>query len=181
MIKKTLLTLLFFTGYLAANAQNSVLDVGIRMQKEIGLYYENGFTLNYSYKNLMPDKLYFGLTYVSSRFGTAINSNAIKQDNFLFSPAYYFRKNHLIRPFVRVDVGYFDADYGSKIFDVLPSKTLLLSSDLGVSVQTHCPLKLSASLGYNFITSNGTNNVPGTIYPVFYQLTLSWNLLNHKK
>ena len=129
----------------------------------------------------MPDRLYFGFTYITSRLGTALNSNAIKQDNFLFSPAYYFRRKHIWRPFVRINAGYFAADYGSKIFDVLPSKSLLLSSDAGISIQTSLPLKISASLGYNFITGNGINNVPGTIYPVFYQLTLSWNILKHTK
>jgi len=164
-----------------ANAQSSVLDVGARLQKDIGLYTENGMSINYSNKNLMPETLYFGFTYVTSRLGTALNSNAIKQDNFLFSPAYYFRRNKVIRPFVRLNAGYFAADYGSSIFDVLPRKSLLASTDEGISVQTRSPLKISASIGYNFIYGNGINNVPGTIYPFFYQLTLSWNILKLKK
>jgi len=87
------LAILIMTVLQSAKAQNSTLDIGIRLQKDIGLYSENGISINFSDKNLLPDRLYFGFTYVTSRTGTAFSSNAIKQDNFLFSPAYYFRHN----------------------------------------------------------------------------------------
>jgi len=163
-----------------ANAQSSVLDVGARLQKDIGLYAENGISINYSNKSLMPDRLYFGFSYFTSRIGTAFNSNAIKQDNYLLSSAWYFKHAHLIRPFVRVNAGYFASDYPS-LFSILPHQSLLLSTDGGLSVQTHTPLKIATSLGYNFIYGQGNNNTPGTLYPLYYQLTLSWNILNHKK
>jgi len=165
----------------SAKAQSSVLDLGVRLQKDVGLYSENGISVNYSNQNLMPDRLYFGFSYFTSRLGTAFNSNAIKQDNFLLSASYYFRRNRILRPFVRLNAGYFDADYGSAIFNVLPGNTYLLSPEGGLSFQTHLPLKIAVSFGYNVNTSNGLNNVPGTIYPFFYQLTLSWNILKYKK
>jgi len=181
IVKRFLLpAIIILFARFSANAQSSVLDVGLRLQKAVNLYYENGFAINYSSKSLMPDRLYFGFSYVTSRLGTAFNSNAIKQDNYLLSSAYYFRKKHLIRPFIRANAGYFSADYGDKIFDVLPRKSLLLSADAGISFQTNLPLKISTSLGYNFITGNGLSG-PGTLYPVFYQVTLSWNIFNRKK
>jgi hypothetical protein len=164
-----------------AHAQDVVLDAGPRFQKAIGLYYENGISVSYSAKKLLNDKLYLGFSYYTSRLGTAINSNAIKQDNYLVSAGWYYRRAHIIRPFIRVSAGYFSADYGSPIFDVLPRKSLLLSPDVGICFQTHLPLKISTSFGYHAIYSNGLNNVPGTIYPFYYQLTASWNILNHKK
>jgi hypothetical protein len=182
MVKQKYLLLLFIlSAFQSASAQNSVLDIGPRFQKAIDLYYENGVSLNYSDRRLMPDRLYFGLNFYTSRLGTAYHSNAIKQNSFLLSPAYYFRRTHLFRPFARLNIGYFSADYGSPIFDVLPSTSKLLSPEAGISIQTHIPLKISASLGYNLVTSNGLNNVPGTIYPFYYQLTVSWNILNRKK
>lgn len=179
-MKKTFTIILLLVATLSAKAQ-SILDAGLHFQKAIGLYYENGVSLSYSNKKLMPDRLYFGFSYYTSRLGTAYHSNAIKQDNYLVSAAYDFRRNHIIRPFVRLNTGYFSADYGSPIFDVLPSKTMLASTEVGVCFQTTLPLKISTSMGYNLITSNGINNVPGTIYPFFYQLTLSWNLFQHKE
>ncbi len=163
-----------------ASAQSSVLDVGVRLQKDVGLYSENGVAISYSDKGLLPDRLYFGFSYFTSRLATAFNSNAIKQDNFLLSSAWYFRQHHVLRPFVRANAGYFESTY-PEIFNVLPHKSLLLSSDAGLSYQTPLPLKISASLGYNFIYGQGNNNTPGTLYPVFYQVTLSWSILKHTK
>jgi hypothetical protein len=164
----------------SASAQSSILDAGIRLQQTVNLYSENGIALSYSNKALLADRLYFGFSYATSRLGTAFNTYAIKQDNYLVSAAWYFRQNHVIRPFVRLNSGYFSADYGEAIFNVLPQSSLLLSSDFGVCFQTGLPLKISASLGYNFITGNGLSG-PGTLYPVFYQLTLSWNIFDHTK
>jgi hypothetical protein len=175
-----LLVIFMAAGLHGALAQSSVLDVGVRLQKTVNLYSENGIAVSYSDKGLLADMLYFGVSYASSRLGTAFHSNAIKQDNYLVSAAWYFRRNRVIRPFIRANGGYFSADYGEKIFDVLPRSSALLSSDLGVSFQTGLPVKISTSLGYNFITGNGLSG-PGTLYPVFYQLTVSWNLFDHTK
>jgi hypothetical protein len=173
-----ILFILFSIHY--ANAQSSVLDVGIRLQQTVNLYNENGIAASYSNKRLKPDRLYFGFSYVTSRLGTALHSNAIKQDNYLVSAAWYFRRKHIIRPFGRLNTGYFFANYGDKIFNFLPRKSILLSTDIGICFESNLPLKISTSLGYNFITGNGLSG-PGTLYPVFYQLTLSWNLFKHTR
>ena len=176
----TFFILFFFTFSVHfSNAQSPIFDVGIRLQQTVNLYNENGIAVNYSCKRLKNDKLYFGFSYVTSRLGTALNSNAIKQDNYLVSAAWYFRRKPIIRPFGRLNTGYFSASYGDKMFDVLPRKSLLLSTDIGICFQTNLPLKVSTSLGYNFITGDGLSG-PGTLYPLFYQLTLSWNLFDYK-
>ena len=181
MLKYTFIPVLFILlSIQVTNAQSRIVDVGIRLQQTVNLYNENGISISYSCKKLKPDKLYFGFTYITSRLGTAFHSNAIKQDNFLVSAAWYLRRKHIIRPFGRLNTGYFSADYGSKIFDVLPRKSLLLSTDIGLCFETNLPLKISATLGYNFITGNGLSG-PGTLYPLFYQLTISWNLFDHNK
>ncbi|MDB5123396.1 MAG: hypothetical protein JWP94_1525 [Mucilaginibacter sp.] len=175
-----LMIMLAGAGLSCANAQSSVLDLGVRLQKTVNLYSENGIAVSYSDKGLLADRLYFGASYATSRLGTAFHSNAIKQDNYLVSAAWFFRRDHVIRPFVRANGGYFSASYGGKIFDVLPHSSPLLSSDLGISFQTGLPVKIATSLGYNFITGNGLSG-PGTLFPVFYQLTVSWNLFDHAK
>lgn len=178
---KTFFTLLIFLVVATSvNGQNSILDVGVRFQKAVNLYYENGVSVNYSNKKLRADRLYFGFSYVTSRLGTALNSNAIKQDNYLLSSAYYFRKDHAFRPFLRLNAGYFSADYEEAVFDVLPGKSPLLSTDAGLSFKTQMPLKIATSLGYNFITGDGMDG-PGTLYPVFYQITLSWDVFHKRK
>lgn len=92
-------------------AQNRVLDVGPRLQKTVNLYYENGITLQYASDRLLSQRLYLGFSYISSRLGTALGSNALKQDNIFLSASYYFRPQRVVQPFVRLNAGYFIAKF----------------------------------------------------------------------
>jgi hypothetical protein len=96
-----------------------------------------------------------GLTYVSSRLGSAIGSNAIKQDNIFLSGAYLFRMRRTVHPFVRANAGWFRADYESDIFKNLTNSSPLLSAELGLLVPTKHRINAAASLGYNLITGDG--------------------------
>ncbi len=168
--------LLLLVGFtLPGLAQKPILDVGLRLQKTVNLYNENGLSVQYSHPTLCYDKLYFGLSYVTSRLGTAINSNAIKQDNYILSGTWMFRPQHVVRPFARLNTGYFHADYEYAIFDDLDNTSVLLSPEGGVCFETHLPIKISLSMGYNVITGNGVNGA-GTLFPLYFQTTLSWNV-----
>jgi hypothetical protein len=162
------------------NSSGQVLDVGIRMQKSVGLYYENGITAQYTGEKLARQRLYFGLSYVTSRLGTAIGTNAIRQDNILASATFLFWPKSLIRPLVRGNVGYFMAHLGDNMFDDLPDRSLLASGEAGLCVCPDFPLKLYTSIGYNLITGNGVKG-PGTLYPVFIQTSITWNILQNSK
>ena len=159
-----------------SRSRGAVLDVGIRLQKSINLYTENGITAQYTNTKLVSGRLYLGASYVTSRLGTAFQSNAIKQDNFLISAAYYFRPNWIIRPVVKANVGYFKANYGSDIFNELPHTSLLASPEVGLCYCPRFPLKITGSIGYNLLTGNGLTG-PGTLYPVFVQTSITWNIL----
>lgn len=172
-----ILFLIFFS--FTSNAQNPVLEVGLRVQKSVNLYYENGVTARYSDERLLSRQLYWGLSYVTSRLGSAMGSNAIKQDNFIFSGTYYFRPKKAIQPFLGMNIGYFYADYEYAVFNDLPNTSVLLSPEAGLSYQTTLPLKIGASLGYNLITGNGIKG-PGTIYPVYFQTSITWDVFNKK-
>ncbi len=176
------LCILYFTLIFYATTvcgQQPIFDVGIRLQQTVNLYNENGVALAYSPSNKRNDKLYFGFSYVTSRLGSAFNSNAIKQDNILVSAAWLLRKNHIIRPFGRLNTGFFHSNYGDKIFNDLPNSSLLFSPDLGISFETNKPLKFSTSFGYNLITGDGLSG-PGTLFPAYYQLTTSWSVFQKK-
>ena len=121
-----------------------------------------------------------GISYVTSRLGTALNSNAIKQDNALLSATWYFRPKWLIQPLVRTNAGYFRADYGSPVFDELPKTSLLASPELGLCYCPDFPLSINASVGYNLLTGNGVTG-PGTLYPVFVQTGITWNIIHKSK
>lgn len=162
----------------SALGQGGTLDVGLRLQKTLNLYHENGVTLQYTSSGILKNRLALGFNYVSSRLGSAIGSNALKQDNIFFSGTYLFRPQRTIHPFLRANAGWFRANYESEVFQNLDNSSPLLSAEFGLIVPTKTRLKTGASLGYNLITGSGTKG-PGTLYPVFYQLSVTWSLLKN--
>ncbi|WP_426060492.1 hypothetical protein [Hymenobacter sp. B1770] len=145
----------------------------MRFQKTLNLYYENGLTVQYRNPGLLSNRLQLGLTYVGSRLGSAIGSNAIKQDNVFLSGAYLFRMRRTVHPFVRANAGWFRADYESDIFKNLTNSSPLLSTELGLLVPTIRRISAEASLGYNLLTGDGSDS-PGTLFPIFYQVSLTY-------
>lgn len=178
--KLPILFILLFLPTANLFSQNKVLDVGIRFQKSINLYYENGFSVQYTDENLISQRLFIGFSYVTSRLGSAWGTNAIKQDNFLLSATYMFRPDRRIQPFTRLNSGYFYADLEEEIFKDLPNTSILLSPEVGLSLNTNSSFKIIASLGYNIFTGDGIEG-PGTLYPVFVQTTIFWNLIKPKE
>ncbi|MFM7544890.1 MAG: hypothetical protein ACKO5I_09725 [Ignavibacteria bacterium] len=165
--------LLFSLLFSVANAKDEQLSIGFRLQHSIHMYNENGITVEFTPKNLLNDQLSFGATYVSSRFGTALNSNAIIQDNILLHTTYQFSKSSL-SPLIRLNAGYCFADYETALFDDIDSSMPLLSLEAGAKYTFDIPLKVQAGIGYNLITSDGSSGI-GTVYPLFVQCTLLWS------
>jgi hypothetical protein len=161
----------------SVSSQEHKLFIGPRFQKSVSLYNENGINLQYTNPKLLQSRLYLGFTYISTRFGSAIASNAIKQDNLLFSGTYFFRPDKKLQPFSSLNTGWFTADYESEIFNSLPNSSPLVSIEGGIAYHPITPIRISTSLGLNMITGDGYKG-PGTIFPVFYQLTIGWNILN---
>lgn len=91
-------------------AQQSHIDIGLRSQKALGLYLENGFVSQISFDRLADNRLFLGIGFISSRLGSALGSNAIKQDNYQVWLSYYFKNRRKLRPFVSLNSGYFSAD-----------------------------------------------------------------------
>ena len=149
------------------------IDAGIRVQKTVYFYYENGFTIHISKKEVFDKKLFLNFSYVSSRIGTAISSNALKQDNYLFSAGWNFRPEKTIQPMARITTGFFHCNYGSDIFSDLPDKSIILC--LEPSVRFRLPMSIygEAGFGYHFIKGNGST-VPGSLFPLFFQFSLTY-------
>ncbi|MFC7671143.1 hypothetical protein ACFQT0_29910 [Hymenobacter humi] len=150
----------------AARGQGATLDAGLRFQKTLNLYYENGATVHYRHEALAHNRVQLGATYLSSRLGSAFRSNAIKQDQVFVSGAYLFRLRRTVQPFVRANAGWFRADYESDIFRNLPNTSPVLSAEPGFWVPTNRRLNAGASAGYNLITGDGMEGA-GTLFPLF--------------
>ncbi|HEY5511335.1 MAG TPA: hypothetical protein VIK10_09940 [Prolixibacteraceae bacterium] len=185
--KKFVLLFLFITSILCLQAHASgtkdgwlgEVKGGVRIQKAQKLYWENGFALDFTSSKIADRRIHLGVNYVTTRLGSAIGSNAIKQDNFLISTGYYFRHQKQLQPFTCLNIGYFHADYEYAIFDILPNKAFLFSIDAGLSYEFNAPFSISLSAGYNLDTGTGSVG-PGTLYPVFYQMSIYYTLLKKK-
>jgi hypothetical protein len=148
------------------------LQIGFRLQQSWNMYNENGITIEYTPKNLLNDQLSFGATYVSTRIGSAYNSNAIIQDNIVLHSSYMFSSSSLA-PLIRLNAGYCFADYESTLFDDIDASMPLLSLETGVRYAFDVPLIMQAGIGYNLITSDGSSGI-GTVYPLFVQCSFLW-------
>jgi hypothetical protein len=155
--------------------QENILSAGIRVQKTHNLYFENGLSIDYTSHHLWDGRIHLGMNYITSRIGTAYHSNAIKQDNYLGTIQYNFRRNKMIVPVVRMNIGFFHADLESPLFSDLPHNSLLLSMEGGIILNLKTPIQPSLSIGYNFITGDGLSG-PGTLFPLFYQLSITYKI-----
>lgn len=174
MKKIIVIVAIFFTilEFSIAQSSNSYeLGVGIRLQKTQKLYWENGLGCDFTSDFLMKKKVHLKLSYASSRLGTALKSNALKQDNYLIGADWRFRSSKNFQIFTGINTGFFHVNTEYEIFDMLPNNSMLLSVETGIFYKFKFPLAVNLSIGYNIISGDGINS-PGTLFPVFYQMSL---------
>lgn len=156
------------------------IKIGIRIQKTQEMYWENGVSLQYSFPNFNPNQFVIGFDYVSSRFGTAYKSNAIKQDNYLLSGSWLFNKKKPYHVMARLNVGYFYSDLEEDFFKSIPHKAFLLSPEIGFQYTfKQLPLSIQIGSGYYIITKEDGYS-PGTLQPLYYHLDLYYTLFKSK-
>lgn len=148
--------------------QNHSIHAGVLVQKSIGMYTDVGLYGEYEPNIALPVAV--GFTYVSSRFGSALNSNALKQDCFFVNGTYYFFREKIITMYSGVNVGLMTIDYGSELFDMLPQNAMLASVEFGTRYFYKDIFTVSASFGYNAITGNGVKGI-GSVMPIFWQVS----------
>ena len=166
-----LLSLLFISNLITAQETNAYeLALGGRFQKTNKLYWENGITTDFASEALLQKKLHLKFSYASSRLGSAIQSNAIKQDNYLIGLDWRFRSEKDFQLFTGINTGFFHADMEDPIFETLPHNSLLFSLEAGAFYKFKFPMAISCSGGYNLINGNGIDK-PGTLFPLFFQLS----------
>jgi len=161
-----------FLSLLNLSAQkNESIDIqaGLVFQKTQNLYWENGFGADITSDLLFSKKMHLKASFLSSRFGSALASNAIKQDQLMIGADWHFRSDKKLQIVTGLNTGFFKADYGNDIFDVLPDQTMLLSVETGLNYRFKFPVSTSLTVGYNLINGDGVK-VPGSLFPVFYRL-----------
>jgi hypothetical protein len=170
------LLLVFLTPIMKAQLTASdELGVGLRFQKTEQLYWENGVGLDYTSDFLLNKHIHLKMSYATSRLGSAMIGNAVRQDNLLVGADWRFRAQKPFQLFAGLNTGYFHADMENAVFEVLPHNSMLLSAETGLYYKFKFPLAASLSVGYNLINGDGVSN-PGTLFPVFYQLSVLYRI-----
>jgi hypothetical protein len=173
------LSILFFV-LISTCALTQTYQIGVRIQKTQTMYWESGFSMQYSFQNLKPKQLYVGFDYVTSRLGSALNSNALKQDQFIFNTTWAFRPVKSFRVLGRINFGYFVADYEEPMFESLPNTAFLLSPELLLQYQfKEVPITLNLGSGY-YLDFAKAGYSPGTFQPLYYHLDVLFTLVNSK-
>ena len=171
-------SLFFLILFGAAGIKAQDFKIGIKFQKTHSLYWENGVSAQYSFVKIRPGQLYVGLDILSSRLGSALGSNALKQNTYLGSLSYYFRKNKAFKIITKVNAGFFKVDLGNELFNELPDTALLLSPELGLVYDfKHKLLSLNLGAGLN-VNTKTEGESPGTLQPLFYNLTMFYKFNN---
>ena len=149
-------------------------------KKTQGMYWENGISAQYSFKNLKPNQLFFGFDYVTTRLGSAIRSNAMKQDNYLLSSSWAFRKDKALHPVARINMGWFYADYEEEIFSSLSNTAFLFSPEFLLNYEfSKLPISLNIGAGY-YVGFTPETNSPGTLQPLYYHLDIYYTIFKNK-
>lgn len=118
------------------------------------MYWENGVTAQYSFAKFKPDQFFVGLDYVTSRLGTAYQSNAIKQDSYLLSGSWLFNKSKPYHIVTRLNLGCFYSDLEEDMFKEIPNTSFLISPELGFKYTLKkAPITLNLGVGFYIITA----------------------------
>ena len=142
----------------------------------MNMYFENGLSASYTFKGFKENQFYFGFDYITSRLGTAFQSNAIKQDNYLVSASWLFNKDKSLRFLSRVNLGYFYSDLEEEIFKDLPNTSVLFAPEIGLQYDVkNIPLRVKIGTGFYIITADAGYS-PGTLQPVFYHLDIHYRI-----
>ena len=174
-MKKSILSLVILafsiTGIMAQNASSYDLGVGLKFRKTEQLYWENGVAADFTSDFLLNKKIHLKMSYVTSRMGSALGTNAIKQDNVELGAAWHFLRCKPLNITAGLNTGFFHANYENPAFNVLPNNSLLLSLEAGLYYRFKFPVTASLTAGYNLINGDGVTG-PGTLFPVHYQLSI---------
>ena len=139
---------------------------------EPGNDYFIGPEFGYSHYKLASHRLHLKFSYLTSRLEQAFRTNILRQDFFLFSPAWHFRRNHLFDPVVQADLGYSRYDVESPIFADLDNDAWLAALQAGLNLNfSHGVWGLHYHVGYNLLIPESS-----VLYPGLFGLDL-WMML----
>ena len=150
-------------------ANEGLWSLGMKVQGAVdfapGNDYLLGPEIGYSDLNLASHRLQFRICYLTSRLEQSARENILKQDEYLFSPVWHFRRVSFFDPTIQLDLGYARYDVeNEEIFGSLDNDTWIAALQLGMGFNfSESRYGFSYSVGYNLINSESS-----IIYPLVF-------------
>jgi hypothetical protein len=117
-------------------------------------------------------RLQLRAAYLTSRLEQAFRPNILRQDYFLFTPAWHFRRLAVFDPTVQADLGYWRYDVESDLFKDLDNSSWVASLQAGFVLNLfQGRYAVYYHFGYNLITPDS-----GLLYPGVFGVGL-WKRL----
>jgi hypothetical protein len=149
-----------------ACAGEGLWSLGLRTQGffdfEPGQDLFHGPEIGYSNYHLAGHRLQLKFAYLTSRLEQVFRENILRQDYYLFTPVWHFRRNRFFDPTVQADLGYWHYDLESEIFKDLDNDSWTASVQAGFALNLYQgEYGFSYQFGYEFITPDSGLIFPG--------------------
>lgn len=160
---------------LPAAAGEGLWNIGVRTQGfydfEPGQDLFHGPEIGYSNFYMGGHRLQLKFAYMTSRLEQVFRENILRQDYFLFSPVWHFRRNRFFDPTLQADLGYWRYDVEYKEFKVLDNDSWAASVQAGFCLNLYQgEYGLFYQFGYEFITPDSGMILPGVFGVGFWVL-----------
>jgi hypothetical protein len=152
-------------------------SAGLRMQGvvdfEPGQDLFEGPEIGYSEFGWFGHSLQLRAAYLTNRMEAAFRLGVPREDYFLFSPTWHFRRKDFFDPIIQADLGYMRYDIEDDRFADLNNSSWVASLQAGFALNLfHGEYALYYHFGYNFITPDSG----GLLYPGEFGIGI-WKLL----
>lgn len=159
----------------AVRAGEGLWTLGLRMQGVVdfapGQDLFEGPEIGYSDFNLFNHGLQLRAAYLTSRLEQAFRPDILRQDYFLFSPVWHFRRKAFFDPTLQADLGYWRYDIENDLFKDLKNSSWVASVQAGFALNlSQGEYGLYYHFGYNFITPDSGMLYPGVFGIGFWKI-----------
>jgi hypothetical protein len=158
-----------------AGATEGLWGFGLRTQGYIDFEPGNdmlsGPEIAYSNHTMASHSLQLKASYLTSRLEQVFRENIPKQDYFLFTPLWHFRRNAFFDPTLQLDLGYARYDREYSFMDEVDNDTWIAAAQVGMALNFfEGEYGLFYHLGYNFITPDTGLVFPGLFGVGFWKM-----------
>lgn len=154
-------------AWVPARGVEGLFSTGIRLQGSVDFEPGNDFLLGpelgYSNFYLARHRLQLKFSYLTSRLEQVFRENILRQDYFLFTPMWHFRRDRLFDPILQLDMGYtrYDVEF-DEFKGFLDNDAWIAALQVGLNINlAEGEFGAYYHFGYNFFIPKSSGVLPG--------------------